>query len=180
MIGRLELLPADHVGGADPDVIRLLKASRLPILRWPGGNFVSGYHWEEGVGPIDARPTVPNYAWGAVETHRFGTDEFLAYCRVVGCEPMICINGGDGTPEEAARWVEYCNGAPSTPMGRLRTKHGYREPYGVRHWELGNELWGRWQYHWTTAAGYVDRYRRFAEAMRTADPSIELYACGAR
>ena len=179
VIGRALLRPADHIQGADPDVVRWLKDSRLPLLRWPGGNFVSGYHWEEGIGPFERRPTRPNYAWGGVEPNLFGTDEFIAFCRSVGCEPMICINGGDGTPEEAARWVEYCNGPAQSPMGRLRATNGHPEPYDVRYWEVGNELWGRWQYHWTTASGYVDRYPRFAKAMLAADSSLKLYACGA-
>lgn len=179
VIARALLRPADHVGGADPDVVRLLKESKLPLLRWPGGNFVSGYHWEDGIGPLDQRPARPNYAWGGVETNFFGTDEFIAFCRAVGCEPMICINAGSGTPEEAARWIEYCNGPADSPQGRKRAAAGHPEPYNVRHWEIGNELWGRWQYHWTTAAGYVDRYHQFAPAMLAADPSITLYACGA-
>jgi alpha-N-arabinofuranosidase len=109
----------------------------------------------------------------------FGTDEFIAFCRAVGCEPMICVNAGDGTPEEAARWIEYCNGPADSPMGRLRAANGHAEPFNVRHWEVGNELWGRWQFHWTTATGNVERYRRFAKAMLAADPTILLYACGA-
>ncbi len=173
------LLPADHQGGADPDVIRFLRASRLPLLRWPGGNFVSGYHWEDGVGPIDHRPTRPNYAWGGVEPNLFGTDEYVAFCRAVGCEPMICINAGNGTPEEAARWIEYCNGPATSPEGARRAANGHPAPYHITHWEVGNELWGRWQYHWTTPAGYVDRYRAFAKAMLAADPELRLYACGA-
>ncbi|MEN6424044.1 MAG: alpha-L-arabinofuranosidase C-terminal domain-containing protein [Phycisphaerales bacterium] len=179
VVDRVLLYPADHISRADPDVIRFLKESRLPILRWPGGNFVSGYHWQDGVGPIDRRPTLPNYAWGQQENNLFGTDEFLAFCRAVGCDPMICVNAGNGTPEEAAQWVEYCNGGPDTPMGRLRVANGNSKPFNVRHWEVGNELWGNWQYHWTTAEGYVDRYRRFVKAMLAADPTIEVYACGA-
>lgn len=179
VVDRVLLYPADHVDKADPDVIRFLRESHLPILRWPGGNFVSGYHWRDGVGPIERRPTLPNYAWGQQENNLFGTDEFLAFCRAVGCDPMICINGGDGTPEEAAQWVEYCNGGPDTPMGRLRAANGNPKPFNVRHWEVGNELWGNWQYHWTTAEGYVDRYRRFVKAMLAADPTIEVCACGA-
>jgi len=179
VIERVLLRPADHIGGADPDVIRLLKESRLPILRWPGGNFVSNYHWEDGIGPPEQRPTRPNYAWGRDEPNLFGTDEFIAYCRVVGCDPMICVNAGSGTPDEAARWVGYCNGSVDTPMGALRAANGHPEPYNVHHWEIGNELWGRWQYHWTTPKGYVDRYRNFVKAMLAADPNITVYACGA-
>lgn len=173
------LRPADHINGADPDVVRRLKEAGVRVLRWPGGNFVSGYHWRDGVGPVEQRPTRPNYAWGGVEPNTFGTDEFLAFCRAVGCEPLICINAGSGTPAEAAAWVQYCNGPPDSPMGALRAAHGHPEPYRVRWWEVGNELWGRWQFHWTTAAGYVDRYKQFAAAMRAADPTIELLACGA-
>jgi len=179
VVGRVLLWPADHIKGADSDVVRLLKESNLPILRWPGGNFVSGYRWEEGVGPVEQRPTVPNWAWEGLEPNLFGTDEFIAFCRAVGCEPMICVNAGDGTPEEAARWVEYCNGSVNTPMGARRAANGHREPYRIRYWEVGNELWGSWQVHWTTAAGNADRYRQFSEAMLRVDPSITLYACGA-
>jgi alpha-N-arabinofuranosidase len=179
VIDRVLLLPADHINRADPDVIRFLKESRLPILRWPGGNFVSSYHWRDGVGPIEQRPTLPNYAWGQQENNFFGTDEFIAFCRAVGCEPMICVNAGSGTPAEAAQWIEYCNGDAQTPMGKLRAANGNPKPYHVKHWEVGNELWGNWQYHWTTADGYVDRYRQFVKVMLAADPAIKLYACGA-
>ncbi|MHC4641794.1 MAG: alpha-L-arabinofuranosidase C-terminal domain-containing protein [Planctomycetota bacterium] len=179
VVDSILLYPADHINRADPDVIGFLKQSNLPILRWPGGNFVSSYHWRDGVGAIESRPTLPNYAWGEQENNFFGTDEFIAFCRAVGCDPMICINAGDGTPEEAAQWVQYCNGGRGTPMGRLRAANGHPKPFNVKHWEIGNELWGRWQYHWTTADGYVDRYRQFVKAMLRADPDIKIYACGA-
>jgi len=179
VIERILLYPADHVNRADPDVIRFLKESHLPILRWPGGNFVSSYHWRHGVGPIEKRPTLPNYVWGQQENNFFGTDEFIAFCRAVGCEPMICLNAGDGTVSEAAQWLEYCNGDVDTPMGKLRAENGHPQPYNVKHWEIGNELWGRWQYHWTTAEGYVDRYRRFVKALLEVEPDITIYACGA-
>ncbi len=178
VIAHAFLQPVDNVHGADPDVIRFLRDSHLPILRWPGGNFVSGYHWEEGIGPIEQRPTRPNYAWGGVEPNLFGTDEFIEFCRAVGCEPMICVNAGSGTPAEAARWIEYCNGPVSSPMGARRAASGHPEPYRIKYWEVGNELWGRWQYDWTTAAGYLDRYQQFVPAMLGADPTITLYACG--
>jgi len=178
VVSRILLYPDDHINGADPDVIRFLKEARLPILRWPGGNFASGYHWQWGIGPVDERPTVPNTAWEGLEFNLFGTDEFIAFCRAVGCEPLICINAGDGTPEEAAAWVEYCNGSPDTPMGRLRAQNGHPEPYNVRFWEIGNELYGRWQVFWTTPDGYLDRYLRFREAMMKVDPNIYVLACG--
>jgi len=178
VVDRLLLYPDDHVGHADPDVIRMLRQVRLPLLRWPGGNFSSGYHWRDGVGPVDARPTLPNPAWPGLEPNLFGTDEFIAFCREVGCEPMICVNAGNGSPEEAGAWVAYCNGAADTPMGRLRAENGHPEPYDVRIWEIGNEVYGRWQVGWTTPGGYVDRYRRFHRAMREADPTIQILACG--
>jgi alpha-N-arabinofuranosidase len=179
VIERILLYPADHINRADPDVVGFLKESNLPILRWPGGNFASGYHWADGVGPIERRPTLPNYAWGEQENNFFGTDEFIAFCRAVGCEPMICINAGNGTPEEAVQWVQYCNGGLNSPMGKLRAANGHPKTFNVKHWEIGNELWGRWQYHWTTAEGYVDRYRQFVKAMLKVDPDIKIYACGA-
>jgi len=179
VIDRVLLYPDDHVGHADPEIIALLADARLPLLRYPGGNFVSGYHWRDGVGPADARPTLPNLAWGGVlEPNLFGTDEFIDFCRAVGCEPMICVNAGSGTPAEAAGWVEYCNGSTETPLGRLRADNGHPEPHGIRYWEIGNEIFGRHQIGWTTPAGNTDRYRRFAEAMRAADPTIRLLACG--
>ncbi len=179
VIDRILLYPADHINRADPNVILFLKESHLPILRWPGGNFVSGYHWKDGVGPIEKRPTLPNYAWGQQENNFFGTDEFIAFCRAVGCEPMICLNAGSGTVSEAVQWLEYCNGSADTPMGKLRAENGHSQPYNVKHWEIGNELWGKWQYHWTTAEGYVDRYRQFVKALLQVDPGIKIYACGA-
>ena len=179
VIQHIFLQPADNIHGADPDIIRMLRESHLPLLRWPGGNFVSSYHWQDGIGPVEKRPTKPNYAWGGIEPNLFGTDEFIEFCRAVGCEPMICINAGNGTPEEAAQWIEYCNGSAASPMGQLRAANGHPEPYGIKYWEVGNELWGRWQLNWTTAAGYVDRYQQFAPAMLKADPTLKLLACGA-
>jgi alpha-N-arabinofuranosidase len=178
VISRVILLPDDHINGADAEIIARLKESKLPLLRWPGGNFVSGYRWRDGVGPIDARPTRPNPAWDGLEYNFMGTDEFIAYCKAVGCEPFICVNAGDGTPEEAAAWVQYCNGAVDTPMGRLRAENGHPQPYGIKYWEVGNEISGPWQVSWTYSGGYVDRYQRFAAAMLKADPAILLQACG--
>ena len=167
VLNRVLLYPDDHINGADPDVIRFLRAARLPLLRWPGGNFVSGYRWQEGIGPEDSRPTAPNPAWGGLEYQLFGTDEFIAFCHAVG------------SPEEAAARVEYCNGSRDTPMGGLRVLHVRGvDPYNVQYWEIGNEIYGRWQVGWTTPGGNVDRYRRFREAMLAADPTITILGCG--
>lgn len=180
IVDRVLLYPDDHVNRADSEVIELLSDAELPILRWPGGNFVSGYRWRDGVGPVRERPTTDNPAWDGVEPNLFGTQEFMAFCEEIGAEPMICVNAGDGTPEEAARWVEYCNGSTDTRMGQLRAEHGHPRPYDVTYWEIGNELFGTWQTHWTTPAGNADRYRRFREAMLDVDPSIEVSAVGNR
>ncbi|MFB6202511.1 MAG: alpha-L-arabinofuranosidase C-terminal domain-containing protein [Halorhabdus sp.] len=178
VLDRLLVYPADHVETADPELVELLED--VPLLRWPGGNFASGYHWADGVGPIDQRPTKPNPAWDALETNLFGTDEFLAVCERADCEPVICVNAGDGTPAEAARWVEYVNGSTDTEMGALRAEHGHPEPYDVTYWEIGNELYGEWQLTWTTPDGNADRLERFRAAMTAVDDSIELLGCGNR
>ncbi len=174
----LEIFPRDAIDGFDRDVVRLCREARLPLLRYPGGNFVSGYHWRDGVGPRETRPMQHNPAWDVPEYNHVGTGEFLAFCRAAGCEPMICVNAGNGTAEEAAAWVEYANGPVTTPMGQLRARNGHPEPYGIKVWEVGNELYGDWQIGHTTAADYAERYLRFARAMSAADPSIELIANG--
>ncbi len=172
------LFPADNVKGFDPDIIRMLKDAKLPLLRFPGGNFVSGYRWQEGIGPIDERPMRNNCAWNHEEYNHVGTDEWLTFCELVGCEPMICVNAGDGAPEEAAEWVEYCNGDVTTEYGALRAKNGHPEPYGIKIWEVGNELWGDWQIGHCTPEQYADRYKAFHDAMLARDPSIVLIANG--
>jgi len=154
------LFPADHMRGFDPDVVRFLRDSKLPLLRFPGGNFASGYDWKDGVGPIDERPMRHNRSWNQDEPNHVGTDEYMAFCKLVGCEPLICVNAGDGTPEEAAHWVEYCNGDADTKYGSLRAKNGHPEPYGVKYWEIGNELYGNWQIGHCTAEEYAERHAR--------------------
>lgn len=174
------IYPDDHVNKADPEVVSYLRDVDLPLLRWPGGNFVSGYHWRDGVGPVEERQSRINPAWGHGESNLFGTAEFVSFCETIGCEPVICVNAGDGTPSEAARWVEYCNGSTDTEMGALRNAHGYPEPFDIQHWEIGNELFGQWQVRWTTPSGNADRYLEFRDAMLERDSDIELLACGNR
>lgn len=173
-----EMFPADARDGLDPDVVTIARSLRMRLLRWPGGNFVSGYRWRSGIGPRDYRPTVPNPAWGGLETHHFGTDEFMEFCRRVGAAPHICVNAGDGTPDEAAAWVQYCNGSVDTPMGALRAANGHPKPYNVRVWEIGNELYGSWQIGHTDAAGNARRFVEFRKAMLAADSTIEIIATG--
>ena len=179
VVERLLLYPDDHLDYADPEVVEFLRESNLPLLRWPGGNFVSGYDWRDGIGPVDQRPERSNLAWGGLEPNLFGTHEFVQFCEHVGCEPTICVNAGDGTPTEAAEWVEYCNGDPEeTELGALRAEHGHPEPFDITYWEIGNELYGRWQVNWTTPEGNADRFERFSAAMLEADPDIKVTATG--
>ncbi|MBN1490424.1 MAG: hypothetical protein JXA69_10960 [Phycisphaerae bacterium] len=172
------IFPADHILGFDREVVEACREARLSMLRFPGGNFVSGYHWRDGVGPVDERPMRRNVAWHCPEYNHVGTDEHMAFCETVGCEPLLCINAGTGTPEEAAAWVEYCNGSIETPLGRLRAANGHPRPYNIRYWEVGNELYGDWQAGHCTPQEYAERYHRFAAAMRKVDPGILFIANG--
>ena len=177
-VDRACLFPADHVRGFDPEFLELTRKYAPPILRGPGGNFVSGYHFWHGIGDPDYRQTFKNPAWHGIETNFFGPDEFMSLCELIGSEPHVVINLGDGIPEEAAAWVEYMNGAASTAWGAKRAANGHPEPYGVRVWELGNEVYGEWQVGNCGDAEYARRYRETAKAMLAADPSIELIANG--
>jgi alpha-N-arabinofuranosidase len=160
------------------DVLSLLRELRLGVLRWPGGNFVSNYHWTDGIGPKDARPRRPELAWGGEEPNTFGTDEFLAYCAELGTEPYICLNMGTGTLAEALAWVEYCNSARNTDWAGQRRANGHDAPYGVRYWALGNEMYGQWQVGMMTAEEYVREATRWARAIKMLDPDAKLVACG--
>jgi alpha-L-arabinofuranosidase len=170
--------PLSDERGFRRDVLEAARPLHIPLLRWPGGNFVSGYHWLDGVGPKEARPRRSELAWYAEESNRFGTDEFIAYCRALGAEPFICVNMGSGTMDEAQAWVEYCNGTGNTSWANLRRCHGHPEPYQVRYWGLGNEMYGGWQIGTLDAHDYVKKARQFAMVMKRTDPSIELIGCG--
>lgn len=170
--------PLSDAQGYRTDVLEAIRALRLPLLRWPGGNFASGYHWQDGIGPQERRPRRMNLAWHAEESNRFGTDEFLRYCRLIGAEPYLCVNLGSGTLDEAHAWVDYCNGTGDTYWANLRRQYGNAEPYQVRFWGLGNELYGDWQIGALSAQAYVERAREFAKVMKWTDPSIKLVSCG--
>lgn len=172
------LTPESAVARVWPDVYGYIRSLRPSVIRFPGGCFADSYHWEDGIGPVDSRPARPNGHWGGVEDNAFGTDEFLALCRELDCAPMICVNFGSGTPEEAAHWVEYCNGPADSPYGARRAANGHPAPYGVRYWDIGNEAFADWEIGHCDAAEYCARFTRFAEAMTAVDPGIELIACG--
>jgi alpha-N-arabinofuranosidase len=170
--------PLSDERGFRRDVLDAARALKVPILRWPGGNFVSGYHWTDGIGPREKRPRRIELAWRSEEPNQFGTDEFMEYCRELGTEPYLCINMGTGTMDEAQAWVEYCNGTGDTYWANLRRANGHSEPYNVRYWGLGNEMYGAWQIGATTAEDYVKKARQFAAIMKWTDPTIELVSCG--
>ncbi|RPH62871.1 MAG: hypothetical protein EHM81_01305 [Chloroflexi bacterium] len=159
------------------DVFALVDALKMPLARYPAWNFASRYHWEDGIAPKSQRPPRFDAAWSAPESNQVGTDEYLALMRRLGAEPFLVVNDGSGTPEEAARWVEYCN-ASVGEQARRRAANGHAEPYGVKIWGLGNEVWGKWQIGATTAENYAARLKQFASAMRAVDPSLRLVAVG--
>lgn len=170
--------PLSDDRGFRQDVLSLLRELRLGVLRWPGGNFASNYHWQDGTGPKDARPRRPELAWGGEESNRFGTDEFVAYCAELGTEPYICLNMGTGTLQEALDWVEYCNSAADTYWSQQRRENGHAAPYRVKYWALGNEMYGDWQVGALSPEEYVHEATRWARAIRMLDPEAKLASCG--
>lgn len=169
---------SDH-RGFRKDVLAAVKKIKCPILRWPGGNFASAYHWEDGIGPVEKRPKLLNYIWGGIETNEFGTDEFIEYCREVGAEPYLAVSLGTGTLDEALHWLEYCNLDTPTKYASLRKQFGHEKPYKVKYWGIGNEVYGPWQVGHCSAAEYAEKLRQFAQFMKAMDPSIKIIAVGA-
>jgi alpha-N-arabinofuranosidase len=160
------------------DTLDLIKQLNPPMIRYPGGNFASGYHWEDGIGPKQNRPHRHDAAWQAEEINQVGTDEFLAFCEEIGTEPFFVVNDGSGTPEEAASWVSYCNDPSTTPQGTKRAQNGHTAPYGVKYWGIGNEVWGAWQIGTTNSTDYVKRLLKFILEMKKVDPTIKIIAVG--
>jgi alpha-N-arabinofuranosidase len=164
--------------GFRKDVIEEIRRLGVPIIRYPGGNFVSGYDWLDGVGPKQDRPRVLDKAWNTINTNQFGTNEYMAWCKEVGTLPLMGLNLGTGTAEQAAALVEYCNVERGTKWSELRRKHGVAQPYNVKHWCLGNEMDGRWQIGQLTAVEYGRKAQDAARQMRYVDRSLSLIACG--
>jgi alpha-N-arabinofuranosidase len=178
---QVSLLAGDAIDGVRADVFEKVKALRPAFIRWPGGNVAQDYHWLWGVGPRDERATWTNLSWkNEPEPSDFGTDEFIRFCRNLGAEPAITANveGRGATAEEAAAWVEYCNGPATSKNGALRTRNGRVEPYGVKYWEIGNEIWGNWVRGHSDAVTYARNYNRYVAAMRAVDPGIKFIAVG--
>lgn len=178
-VGTVSLMPADNIHGMRADTLKLLKELNAPIYRWPGGNFVSGYNWKDGIGDPDRRPPRKNPAWKGVEHNDFGIDEYMLFCREIATEPLVVVNTGLGNVTLATEMVQYANGPSDTPMGSLRAKNGHTEPYKVRYWGIGNEMYGNWQLGHMPLEKYVQKHNTFVDAMRTIDPSIKCVAVGA-
>jgi alpha-N-arabinofuranosidase len=164
--------------GFRTDVIKEVHDLGVPIVRYPGGNFVSGYHWLDGVGPKKDRPTVLDRAWNTLEPNQFGTNEFIAWTRAVGTEPLFGLNFGTASAEDAAALVEYCNVAGGTKWSNLRRSHGYEQPHNVKYWCVGNEMDGTWQIGHMEDRDYGIKASDAARQMRVIDPTIKLIACG--
>jgi alpha-N-arabinofuranosidase len=171
--------PLSDSNGFRRDVMEAVKGLNVSILRWPGGNFVSNYHWQDGIGPRDKRPPRLEMAWGTVESNRFGTHEFLEYVKQINSEPYFCVNMGTGTWTEAQQWVEYVNSAQDTARTRLRRQNGRQDPWKVTYWGLGNEMDGPWQMGHKSADDYGKFALEAAKLMRWTDPNINLIAAGA-
>ena len=178
-IGTASLMPADNIRGMRADTLDLLKALNAPIYRWPGGNFVSGYEWRDGIGDRDRRPPRKNPAWTGVEHNDFGTDEFIDFCREINTEPAIAVNTGFGDPHSAAEWVEYCNRSADTVGGRRRIDNGHAQAFDVNYWCVGNEMFGTWQLGYMQLHHYTEKHNRTARAMWEVDDSLTLIGVGA-
>ena len=170
--------PLADRSGFRTDVAAQVKDLGVPIVRYPGGNFVSGYNWLDGVGPKDKRPTVLDRAWNSLETNQFGTNEFMDWCHLVGAEPLLGMNFGTGTVEMAVNYVEYCNVNRGTKWSDLRRSHGYEQPHNVRYWCLGNEMDGPWQMGQLTGREYGRKAVDTARQIRVIDRDVRLIACG--
>jgi alpha-N-arabinofuranosidase len=183
-LDQVSLMPDSwrEAGGCRPDLQQAIADLKPPVIRWPGGCFASPYRWKDGIGPQHRRGPHPRTMWDDKEVNSFGTDEFIAMCRRVGAEPLIVVN--IGTPNwnrdvldndflrEVLDWIEYCNGPADSKWGKVRAANGHLEPYNVKYWEIDNETWHM------GAETYAEWVNRFAPAMRKADPSIKLAACG--
>jgi alpha-N-arabinofuranosidase len=180
-LDQVSLIPETAVGSVRRDVFESVQGLHPAFIRWPGGNVAQDYHWRWGVGPRDKRPTWVNLSWGnEPEPSDFGTDEFVELARRVGAEPSITVNvsGRGATPQEAAAWVEYCNGPVTSKYGAMRAANGHPQALGVKYWEIGNEIWGNWVRGHSDATTYARNYRVYHDAMAAIDPTLRFIAVG--
>jgi len=179
-VGAVSLMPAGSLSGFKPDAIAALKSLRSGVYRFPGGNFVSAHEWRDALGDPDRRPPTWDPVWRTVQPNDIGTDEFMTLCQLLEVEPYITVNAGLGDAHSAAQYVEYANGDASTPMGQQRAANGHPEPYRVKFWGIGNEMWGNtYQYGAMKPTQFAFKHNLFAKAMRKVDPAITLLASGA-
>ncbi len=179
-IGAVSLMPADNVQGFHPGMIRLFKEEGFKMFKWPGGNFVSAYDYRDGLGDRDKRPPRLQPMWSdRVESNDVGLHEFITLCRLVGAEPDLTIDSGFGSAREAAEQLEYCNGSVNTRMGKTRAENGHLEPFNVRYWTIGNEMYGPWQYGHMSLDQYWVKHNTIVEAMKAVDPNINITVSGA-
>jgi len=168
--------PLSDANGLRLDALEALRRLNMPIMRYPGGNFVSGYRWMDGIGPRDERPARAELAWRTVESNRFGTDDFVDFCRALNTEPYMVVNCGDGSLREARDWVEYCNGTTETALVKMRRANGHEAPHNVKYWGIGNEVDGPWQMGMKTPTEYARAVTEFGKLMKMVDPSISIVA----
>ncbi|WP_457425479.1 hypothetical protein [Roseateles sp. P5_E7] len=178
LIGAVSLMPADNIKGFRADTIALMKEMDCKILRMPGGNFISAYDWKDTIGDSDKRPPIFDPVWKALQPNDAGLDELLQMCELIQCEPYWCVNTGYGEPRSGAEIVEYVNGAANTFWGAKRAANGRVQPYKVKYWNIGNEMYGHWQFGHMAREQYVIKHNLFADAMRKVDPSIYIIAPG--
>lgn len=177
-IGAVSLMPADNINGWRSDVVALLKELDAPIYRWPGGNFVSGYDWKDGIGPRDKRAPRKNPAWTSAEMNDVGIHEFMDLMNTIHSEPFVALNMGLGTVADAAAEVEYIVGSPDSEMGKLRAANGHPEPFKATYWAVGNEMYGRWQLGFMPQDQYIKKHNEAAAAIWKIDPKAQLVAVG--
>ncbi len=177
-IGPPSLMPDDNVRGMRSDTLALLRQLDAPIYRWPGGNFVSGYNWKDGIGDRDRRPPRKNPAWTGIEHNDFGIHEYFELLHELNSQPFIALNAGLGSAESAVEEVQYVNGAPDTPMGKLRAQNGHPKPFGCTYWAVGNEMSGSWQLGNVPIEEFVKRHIAFSQKVLAVDKSIKLVASG--
>lgn len=172
------IMPADNINGCRQDTMEVLRKLNSPVYRWPGGNFVSGYNWRDGIGDPDFRPTRKNPAWNGIEPNDFGLNEFITFCNELNAQPLIVVNTGLGKYETSVEQVRYCNDSPDTVMGKLREVNGSKEPFNVKLWGIGNEIYGNWQLGHSTVEQYCTKHNEFVKNMRLADAGIKCIAVG--
>lgn len=179
-VGCASLMPADNTQGFHTNMVKLYKEAGFKMMKWPGGNFVSAYDFRDGLGDRDKRPPRAQAMWSdAIESNDVGLHDFIALCRLVGAEPDLAINSGFGSVREAAEQVEYCNGSANTRMGKMRAENGSPEPFNVRYWCIGNEMYGPWQYGHMSLDQYWVKHNWIVEEMKKIDPNIKVTVSGA-